>query len=169
MARSGSEARLDEDSAPESYPMVDLENGQASKIDSNNRQSGSDRHHPGAMHVPDESGESDNLLPTEETTLRTTRPEKRHGRIRAAIATWAKGPSPPRPYKIEPFLPKFQTAPIRFLDKRLPRRRSKIWLLLLFVFFWILIFASILYKSAASEDIPGYGPPIKLSCVSRLW
>lgn len=151
--------------------MVDLENGQASKMYSSNRQSGADRH-SGVMHVPDESKESENLLPTEETSFRTTLSGKRPGRIRAAtaaIANWAKGPIPPRPYKIEPFFPSFQMGPILLLEKGLPRRRSRIWLFLAFIFFWILVFASILYKSAASEDVPGYGPPIKLSCVSRVW
>ncbi|KAK2766034.1 hypothetical protein FQN54_007549 [Arachnomyces sp. PD_36] len=174
MAESGS-PHGDDESVHESHPMVDLENGGAPEIDSNDankRHSESDRNF-GGTHVPEESDESDNLLLPAEEATRATWPEKRLGWTRhpviAAIARWARGPNPPRPYKIEPYFSRFQTAPIRLLERRLPRRSSKIWSLLLFLWLWVLIFASTLYKSVGSAEIPGYGSPVRLSCVSRLW
>jgi hypothetical protein len=180
MAGSGSVRRsADEDDVLESQPMVDLKGRAVLEIDDNDsdyQHSRSDKHHPRSVlgsgtHIPDEYDESENLLQTEET-LPGGWTEKRSGWAYpafAAIGKWVKGPNPPRSYKIEPYFSRIQTAPIRLLEKRLTRTSSKIWSFLFFVFFWILVFASILYKSVGSADIPGYGPPVRLSCVSRLW
>lgn len=166
MANSSSVRRSnDEDSIPESYLLVDLENGQAPKTDSpdaNDRQPGSDWH-SGMMHVPDEFDESQNLLPAEETP----RPKRRFGRIHAALAAvsnWAKGPNPPRPCKIEPFFAEYQTKPIGcFMDASLG---IKSLFFSLTVLAWVIVFTS--YLSRSSVGIPD-GSPTRLSCVSRLW
>lgn len=82
---------------------------------------------------------------------------------------WVKGPNPPRPYKIEPFFPQIQTAPIRFLDRYFPKRRHRVLLLLVFCFFWLLAFALVLHESAFSSDVPGYGSPTRIGCTARYW
>lgn len=181
MAGDGSVDRSDgEDNVSQSYRMVDLEHGTSSKIDSRDagdRNSDSESYSIGSIprnetHVPVDYDESDNLLPTEETSPRVTIPETPADLIPLAldaIAKWAKGPQPPRPYKIVPYFPRIQTSPIRFLEKRLSTRSSKFWTFLIFVSFWIIVFASILYISVVSADIPGHGPPITLSCVTKLW
>ncbi|GAB7351134.1 hypothetical protein MBLNU459_g1591t2 [Dothideomycetes sp. NU459] len=77
-------------------------------------------------------------------------------RASSAVARWVKGPQPPRPYKIEPFWPSIQHAPIRLLDRYAPKRMQRFWLLMLWYLLWLLSFSLILHKSAVAADVPGY-------------
>lgn len=90
-------------------------------------------------------------------------------RIWGNIVVWVKGPQPPRPWKIHPFFPKVQRAPIQFLDKYFPTRKQRIWLLLGFSACWILTFVLVLRRSAFAGDIPGYGSPVRIRCTDRFW
>ena len=86
-----------------------------------------------------------------------------------AILTWTKGPSPPRPYKIEPWLPKAQHAPLRLLDIAFPHQKQRILCLVACYLLWIGAFAAVLRQSIISTRVPGYDVPVKLSCITRLW
>jgi hypothetical protein len=85
------------------------------------------------------------------------------------IVIWVKGPQPPRPWKINPYFPKIQTAPIRFIDNYFPKRKHKILLLVSFYFCWVLSFVLVLQRSAFAADIPGYGSPVRIRCTDRFW
>jgi len=85
------------------------------------------------------------------------------------VVVWVKGPQPPRPWKIHPFFPKIQTAPIQLLNNYFPERRQKIGLLVFFYFCWILTFGLVLHRSAFAADIPGYGSPVRIRCTDRFW
>ena len=86
-----------------------------------------------------------------------------------AIATWVKGPVPPRELKIEPFFPKIQQAPIQLLDRYLPKKRHRIFLLILFYATWFLTWSLMLKHHATSGYIKGYGRPSNLWCGSNFW
>ncbi|KAF2733398.1 hypothetical protein EJ04DRAFT_274386 [Polyplosphaeria fusca] len=86
-----------------------------------------------------------------------------------ATVTWVKGPQPPRLWKIQPFLPRVQTAPITFLNSFFPKRKQKVSLLIFFYFCWVLSFSLVLHRSAFTADIPGYGSPITKRCTDRFW
>lgn len=86
-----------------------------------------------------------------------------------ATVTWVKGPQPPRPWKIRPFFPKIQSAPIQFLNNYFPKRKHKVVLLLFFYFCWLLSFSLVLHRSAFAADIPGYGSPVRIRCTDRFW
>lgn len=95
-----------------------------------------------------------------------------HPRIRKSaiwVARWTKGPDPPRIYKIRPVFSIVQEAPVKLLDRYLPRRKHKIILLIAFYFVWFLTFSLVLKRSAFSADVPGYGAPVRLSCASSYW
>ena len=87
----------------------------------------------------------------------------------SSVINWVKGPDPPRPWSIAPFLPKIQTAPIQLLNTYLPKRQHRFLLLLLLYFGWMLSFALVLRKSAFAADVPGYGSPVRLSCGTSFW
>lgn len=87
----------------------------------------------------------------------------------SGICAWLRGPTPPHVYHINPWFPKWQSAPARMIDRWLPRRNAKIALLLCGLVFWMTVFFSALKASMADQEVPGYGQPIKLSCHSRLW
>ena len=86
-----------------------------------------------------------------------------------SVVVWVKGPQPPRPWKIHPFFPKIQTAPIQLLNNYFPERRQKIALLVFFYFCWLLTFGLVLHRSAFAADIPGYGSPVRIRCTDRFW
>ncbi|KAI5252217.1 hypothetical protein E4T42_03636 [Aureobasidium subglaciale] len=90
-------------------------------------------------------------------------------RVSSTVVTWVKGPQPPRIYKIEPFFPTVQHAPLRLLDRYAPKRMQRFWLLFVFYICWILSFALILHKSSFAADIEGYGSPVRLGCTARYW
>ncbi|KAF2267279.1 hypothetical protein CC78DRAFT_541927 [Lojkania enalia] len=90
-------------------------------------------------------------------------------RIWRATVVWVKGPQPPRPWKIRPFFPSVQHAPVQFLNNYFPKRRHKVILLLFFYLCWFLSFALVLHRSAFAADIPGHGPPVRIRCTDRFW
>jgi hypothetical protein len=86
-----------------------------------------------------------------------------------ATVIWVKGPQPPRPWKIKPFFPQIQTAPIQFLNNYFPKKSHKVILLLFFYFCWLLSFALVLHRSSFAADVPGFGPPINIRCTDTFW
>ena len=119
------------------------------------------------------------LLEIAEEGLITSRPKRettQHGRPVEFVARmlydvgrWVQGPRSPRPYKIEPVLPRVQTAPLVFLQKFCATRRQKFWLLGASFLLWVLVFLGLLSKSILGCRIPGYETPVRLSCISRFW
>lgn len=99
-----------------------------------------------------------------------------HGGIKESAAhifdglcQWVKGPQPPRPFKMSPFLPWFQNAPIIFLHKHLPERNQRFGLLLIVCFLWVSVFSGVLSASLSRCQVFGYNTPVRLSCNSRFW
>jgi hypothetical protein len=86
-----------------------------------------------------------------------------------ATVKWAKGPQPPRPWKITPLFEPIQTAPIRLLDTLCPKSIYRFWLLVAFLSCWALVFSLVLWKSAFAADVPGYGSPTHIGCGARFW
>jgi hypothetical protein len=82
---------------------------------------------------------------------------------------WLRGPKPPHVYHIHPWFPQLQAAPGRLIDRKFPKRSSKIALLFVGLVFWIVVFFFSLKASIADQDVLGYGQPVKLSCHHRLW
>lgn len=85
------------------------------------------------------------------------------------IYGWLRGPNPPKPWKIRPFLPRLQQLPLRLVDKVLTRQWQRIAVLFLFYVCWIATFAAVLRKSSVVDNVNGYGQPILLSCGSVFW
>lgn len=118
-----------------------------------------------------EEHSSEPLLPTSE---RPSRPEydadeRKFSCSVKGIVAWAQGPSPPHKYRVTPWLRRWQTAPVRLVDRYCPTKKAKIALLLAVVITWFVIFLSILHSSVNGIAVPGYGKPIKLSCRDNLW
>lgn len=90
-------------------------------------------------------------------------------RAARAVATWSKGPDPPQIQKIRPFFPSIQEAPVKLLDRFLPKRRHKAALLVFFYFCWILTFSLVLHHSASAGVIEGYGKPQPIWCGASYW
>ena len=89
--------------------------------------------------------------------------------VTSGVARWARGPQPPRPYAITPVLPAVQTAPLRYLDRFFPKRKQKVYLLVLHYALWLFSFVLLLRQSAFSTEVEGYGAPLTLSCEATLW
>jgi hypothetical protein len=80
---------------------------------------------------------------------------------------WIKGPQPPQVLRVNPFFEKIQTFPIRIMS-RMPKF-ARIAILFLTFVLWVVIFGVILSKFALPSNIGGFGTPVRLGCVSRLW
>ncbi|KAL2170987.1 hypothetical protein VTG60DRAFT_4002 [Thermothelomyces hinnuleus] len=90
-------------------------------------------------------------------------------RIIKATAKWARGPSHPRRYRIDPLLPQVQHAPIVLLDKYLPRRRHKVLAVFGFWGVWLLTFALVMRQGLIAAEIPDWGTPTQIGCGSTYW
>lgn len=88
-------------------------------------------------------------------------------RFSRPLFKWAQGPRSPRPFKIKPLPP--QVAHLGLLERFLPGKRKKSWLLVVFYLLWLDIFIVVLAVSLSHCQVPGYGAPVRLSCVSRSW
>ena len=119
------------------------------------------------------------LLEDVEEGLITSRPKRRfdhHGRPMESVARmlydvgeWVQGPRPPRPYKIDPVLPRVQTIPLVLLRILFANRRQRFWLLGASFLLWVSVFLGLLSSSIIGCRIPGHGTPVRLSCVSIYW
>ncbi|KAI9822669.1 MAG: hypothetical protein M1827_000388 [Pycnora praestabilis] len=90
-------------------------------------------------------------------------------KITQITVNWVEGPRPPRIQKVAPFFPSIQTAPPRFLDHVLPKRKHKTSLFMGFYLCWLLAFVLLLHRSANSGKISGYGMPTEISCFASYW
>ena len=86
-----------------------------------------------------------------------------------ATTTWCKGPDPPQMQKISPWFPGIQQAPVRLIERYLPKRRHKAALLVFVYFTWFLIFSLVLGHSATDGHIDGYGKPQFIWCGASYW
>lgn len=89
--------------------------------------------------------------------------------VAKAVASWVKGPQPPRELKIEPYLPKLQEAPIRLLDRYVPKQKHRACLFVALVAVWFLVWATMLKVYAGSGEIEGYGEPNYVWCGQTFW
>lgn len=113
---------------------------------------------------------SEPLLPT---SVRPSRPEYATDRKFSCtvdgVIAWAQGPARPHKYHVTPWLRRWQTAPMRLIDRKCPTKKAKVLLLLSVITTWFVVFLSILHSSVNGIDVPGYGKPVKLSCHDNLW
>jgi hypothetical protein len=87
----------------------------------------------------------------------------------SATARWVRGPQPPRPWRITPYAERWQTLPVRALDRFFPKRKHRAALLIGFYAAWLLTFSLLLKKSAFAEEMEGYGAPVNIGCLARFW
>ena len=86
-----------------------------------------------------------------------------------ATAEWVKGPKPPRTLRITPFFPSIQEAPVKLLDKYIPKRRHRMALLIGTYFCWALIWSLMLRHAHSAGNIHGYGTPTSIWCGASFW
>src|SRR6266536_5382359 len=90
-------------------------------------------------------------------------------RVSKAAARWANGPNPPHIHTIRPLFPFIQEAPIRLLDKYIPKKRHRILILVAYYFLWILTFAVVMERSSIATEIEGWGAPGSIGCGNTYW
>ena len=85
----------------------------------------------------------------------------------APLGRWISGPPNVRLFRITPLFAPFQQVPPGRMSTR--RLRVKFGLLFAYYVFLAGLFTFYLSQSAYSCEIPGFGTPKRLSCISRLW
>ncbi|RMZ79193.1 hypothetical protein DV738_g3480, partial [Chaetothyriales sp. CBS 135597] len=86
-----------------------------------------------------------------------------------AVVRWVKGPVPPRELHIDGIFPKIQEAPLRLLDRYVPKKRHRIALLVAFYATWFLTWSLLVRHRATTGYIKGYGAPTNLWCGASFW
>lgn len=86
-----------------------------------------------------------------------------------ATAEWINGPKPPRELRIKPLCPHIQEAPLRLMDRYMPKQRHRICLLIASYAVWLLIWSLMLKHNSASAYIEGYGKPSNIWCGASFW
>lgn len=86
-----------------------------------------------------------------------------------AVAQWIQGPDPPRVMRIKPFFPTIQEAPLRLMDRFVPKRRHRICLLAFVHVCWFLTWSLMVRHNSTAAYIKGYGKPQNLWCGASLW
>ncbi|TGJ79042.1 hypothetical protein E0Z10_g9720 [Xylaria hypoxylon] len=90
-------------------------------------------------------------------------------RVTNTVVRWVRGPQPPRIWKISPFFPNIQHAPLRLLDRVLPAKRHRLWFFFAYFAAWILTFALVFWKGEVASEIEGWGEPSVISCGVTYW
>jgi hypothetical protein len=86
-----------------------------------------------------------------------------------ATAEWIKGPIPPRELRISPLYPQIQEAPLRLMDRYIPKQRHRICLLIALYATWFLTWSLMLKQNSTSGYIKGYGKPSNIWCGASFW
>ncbi|KAI1848684.1 hypothetical protein JX266_005543 [Neoarthrinium moseri] len=90
-------------------------------------------------------------------------------RFTKATVKWAHGPANPKDYKIRPFLPAVQEAPLRLVDRFLPNKTHRVWLFVGYIAIWILTFCLVMRQGLKASEIESYGTPSDISCGTTYW
>lgn len=93
-------------------------------------------------------------------------PVRKGGR---AVVNWVKGPDPTQHMSIEPWFPYIQEAPIKLLDRFAPKKRHRIFLLLLVYSAWLLTWSLMVWHNSTGGYIQGLGKPSSLWCGASFW
>lgn len=89
-------------------------------------------------------------------------------RIGKAIAKWTKGPSNSTPYHITPLFPPIQEAPLVLVNRLLPKKKHRYWLVFLYFSVWLIAFVLVKRQGELSSEIAGWGKPQTIGC-GQTW
>ena len=86
-----------------------------------------------------------------------------------AVAKWSLGPPNAQPYRIKPLLPAVQEYPLWLVDRFIPKRKHRFWVLFAYFSVWTITFALFQRQGTLSSEIPGWGAPHDIGCGHTYW
>jgi hypothetical protein len=90
-------------------------------------------------------------------------------RVMKTIARWSRGPPNPQPYRIRPLFPSVQEYPIRLVERFLPKKKQRFWVLFFYFSMWLVGFILLKRQSTLSTEINGWGEPRDIGCGVTYW
>ncbi|KAF4974654.1 hypothetical protein FZEAL_8472 [Fusarium zealandicum] len=90
-------------------------------------------------------------------------------RVARAIAKWSHGPTNPQPHHIKPFFPVVQEYPLWLVDRFLPQRKHRVWLVFSYLAIWTVTFALVKRQDTLASDIQEWGTPQTIGCGLTYW
>ncbi|KAF4446247.1 hypothetical protein F53441_10089 [Fusarium austroafricanum] len=85
------------------------------------------------------------------------------------IVKWSHGPVNPQPHRIKPLFPVVQEYPLLLVDRFVPKRKHRIWLVLFYLSIWVVTFALVKRQDTISSYIEGWGSPQNIGCGVSYW
>ncbi|KYK56785.1 LCCL domain containing protein [Drechmeria coniospora] len=86
-----------------------------------------------------------------------------------AFVKWSHGPPNAHPYRIKPLLPVVQEYPLFLVDRFLPRRKHRFWLLFLYFSLWLVTFVLVKRQGTIVSEVAGWGQPQAIGCSAAYW
>ena len=90
-------------------------------------------------------------------------------RVWKKVVRWSHGPPNPQPYRIKPLLPVIQEYPLYLLERFLPGRRRRFWLLFFYYAIWLITFVLVKRQGTLATEIQGWGEPESIGCGTTYW
>lgn len=90
-------------------------------------------------------------------------------RVWKKVVKWSEGPPNPQPYHIKPLFAKIQEYPLWLLDRYVPQKKNRVWLLFFYLAIWIVTFALVKRQGTIATEISGWGEPQNIGCGITFW
>ncbi|RDA85061.1 hypothetical protein CP532_3097 [Ophiocordyceps camponoti-leonardi (nom. inval.)] len=90
-------------------------------------------------------------------------------RFAKTVARWSVGPADARPYRIQPIFPAIQHLPLKLVDRFLPQRLYRAWLLAFYFVIWLIVFVLVKRKGNMATEVAGWGQPQTIGCGASYW
>ncbi|KAI6782892.1 LCCL domain-containing protein [Emericellopsis cladophorae] len=85
------------------------------------------------------------------------------------IAKWSKGPPDPQPYRIRPLFPRLQEFPLVLVQRFLPTKVRRFWVLFAFFSIWLITYVLVKRQGSVASEIVGWGEPEAIGCGVTYW
>ncbi|KAL6849817.1 hypothetical protein ACO1O0_009362 [Amphichorda felina] len=90
-------------------------------------------------------------------------------RVSKAVARWSRGPTNPERYRIRPLLPRIQQYPLYLVERFLPKRKWRFWLLFAYFSIWLITFVLVKRQGTLATEVAGWGQPQSIGCGVTYW
>lgn len=90
-------------------------------------------------------------------------------RVWKKVERWSYGPPTPQPYRIKPLFPAVQEYPLYLVERFLPGRKRRFWVLFFYFAIWLVTFVLLKRDGTLATEVEGWGTPEVITCGTTYW